>query len=65
MNHLIFIFTWLSCVPAHMDSEDCDDSLVCQKEPGNLYDANAVAIVRDERIAGHVPHNFSEIIFNF
>ena len=30
-----------------------DGSLVFKKEPCNLYDANAVAIVRDERIAGH------------
>ena len=34
-----------------------DESLICQKEKGNVYDPHDVAIIRGNVVVGHVPQS--------
>ena len=41
------------------------ESLDCKREPLNVKDANAVAVMRDGKVVGHVPLSFSRYISQF
>lgn len=38
-----------------------NELLVCETEPGNMYDKHAVAVKRDGEIIGHVPMEHSKV----
>lgn len=40
---------------------DVGEELRCQREVGNLVDAFAVAVMREETVVGHVPKKISSI----
>ena len=42
-----------------------DESLVCVTEPNNKFDGTAVALLHNERMADHVPRNFSGAFTKF
>ena len=38
-----------------------NEELVCEREPQNSHDQNAIKILKDGVIVGHVPRNFSKV----
>ena len=42
-----------------------DDSLFCRKEDTNPHDPNAVAIIREGKIVGHIPQNICTTFWRF
>ena len=42
-----------------------DDSILVEKENGNIYDEYAVCIRHEGKIAGHVPINLSKTLHRF
>ena len=42
-----------------------DDSLFCRKEDTNPHDPNAVAIIKEGNIVGHVPQNICTTFWRF
>lgn len=41
------------------------ECLLVKPEPTNTKDKEAVAVLKDDLIVGHVPHNFASRLFHF
>ena len=64
----LFILARLPRLHAYMDI--CvpligDDSLFCRKQDTNPHDSNAFAIIREEKIVGHVPIDICTTFWRF
>ena len=56
--HFQLLCLWLSCVPK-IWTPVIEECLVCRREPQNVEDKDAVAVVKDGFLVGHVPKCFS------
>ena len=54
----------MSCIHEYMDSVQ-DEILRLIPEPANSVDRNAVAVMKEGRVVGHVPFNLAPIISLF
>ena len=41
------------------------ETLTCKREPSNAYDKYAVAVIKNERVVGHLPRKISNICSHF